>query len=176
MMNNELNLNNLLPKVQAAVREASRLMMDREHLLVKTKGAMTNLCTSADLAVQDFLYQELRKLLPGSGFLGEEENLVDVNHPYVWVVDPIDGTANFARQIPECCISVALRGDDEILLGVVYNPHHDQLFDAVKGSGAHPQIGLLARTGSEIKASHPQIEAEMRTERSERSDAGGPGG
>ena len=135
-MNDTLNLNSLLPKVQATVREASRLMMDREHLLIKTKGAVTNLCTSADLAVQDFLYQELRKLLPGSGFLGEEENLVDVNHPYVWVVDPIDGTANFARQIPECCISVALRGDDEILLGVVYNPYHDQLFDAVKGSGA----------------------------------------
>ena len=110
-MSNELNLDSLLPKVQATVREASRLMMDREHLLVKTKGSVTNLCTSADLAVQDFLYQELRALLPGS-------------------------TANFARELPECCISVALRGNDEILLGVVYNPYHDQLFDAVKGGGA----------------------------------------
>ena len=135
-MHPELNLQDLLTSVQATVREASRLMMDREHLLVKTKGSVTNLCTSADLAVQDFLNRELRALLPGSGFLGEEEGLVDTDHPYVWVVDPIDGTANFARQIPECCISVALRGNDEILLGVVYNPFHDQLFDAVTGGGA----------------------------------------
>ena len=111
-------------------------MMDREHLLVKTKGSVTNLCTSADLAVQDFLYQELRALLPGSGFLGEENDLLDTQHEYVWIVDPIDGTANFARELPECCISVALKGNDEILLGVVYNPYHDQLFDAVKGGGA----------------------------------------
>ena len=135
-MKNELNLNDLLPRVQATVREASRLMMDREHLLIKTKGSVTNLCTSADLAVQDFLYKELRTLLPGSGFLGEENDLLDTQHEYVWIVDPIDGTANFARQLPECCISVALKGRDEILLGVVYNPYHDQLFDAVKGGGA----------------------------------------
>ena len=137
MSTNPSFLTPLLPKVQAAVREASRLMMDREHLLVKTKGDITNLCTSADLAVQDFLYRKLRELLPGSGFLGEEEGLVDLDHPFVWVVDPIDGTANFARQIPECCISVALRGDDEILLGVVYTPYHEQLFSAVKGCGAY---------------------------------------
>lgn len=135
-MNNDLNLNDLLPRVQATVREASRLMMDREHLLVKTKGSVTNLCTSADLAVQDFLYKELRALLPGSGFLGEENDLLDTQHEYVWIVDPIDGTANFARELPECCISVALKGNDEILLGVVYNPYRDQLFDAVKGGGS----------------------------------------
>jgi len=131
-----MDLNSLLLDVMSTVREASRLMMDREHLLVKTKGSVTNLCTSADLAVQDFLSRRLRELLPDSGFLGEENDLLDTDHPYVWVVDPIDGTANFARQIPECCISVALRGDDEILLGVVYNPYHDQLFSAVKGGGA----------------------------------------
>ena len=135
-MNNQLNLNDLLLDVQSTVREASSLMMDREHLRVRTKGSVTNLCTSADVAVQEFLSRSLRELLPGSGFLGEENDALDTRHAYVWVVDPIDGTANFARQIPECCICVALRGNDEILLGVVYNPFHDQLFSAVKGGGA----------------------------------------
>lgn len=133
---NPLNFNDLLQDVRAAVRDAARYMINTEDLSVQMKGDVTNLCTSADLAIQDFLSRELRRILPESGFLGEEEDLVDTAHDAVWIVDPIDGTANFTRGIPECCISVALKYRDEIVLGVVYNPYHEHLFEAVKGGGA----------------------------------------
>ena len=116
------------------MREAAEIM--RQPFQVKRKGDITNLCTSADIAVQKFLYGRLLEIVPGSGFLGEEEGLVDLDHERVWVVDPIDGTANFSRGIPECTISVALRERGEIVLGVVYNPFHDELYSAVKGEGA----------------------------------------
>jgi len=136
----------LLKKVEAAAREASKFMMAKD-IEVKTKGDITNLCTSADLAVQEYLYKELLKILPGSGFMGEEEGLVDTAHEYVWIVDPIDGTANFSRGIPECTISIGLKRNvpgaaaerevhPEIVLGVVYNPFHDHMFTGLKGGGA----------------------------------------
>lgn len=110
--------------------------MMRDSFGVYIKGSVTNVVTDADIAVQSFLYRELTSILPGSGFLGEEENMDDTGHSFVWIVDPIDGTANFSRRIPECAISVALCHEGDIILGVVYNPYHDWLFSAVKGGGA----------------------------------------
>ena len=117
------------------VREASALMV-RDGFSVQDKGSRENIVTTSDVAVQHFLTERLGALLPGSGFLCEEEDFADTAHRDVWVVDPIDGTANYARGIENCCISVALVRDGVPSMGVVYSPWRDELYTAEKGCGA----------------------------------------
>ena len=122
-------------KIIPIVREAASLML-RSGFEVMEKGSSANLVTSSDLAVQHYLVRHLGDLIPGSGFLCEEEDMDDVAHEYIWVIDPIDGTANYARGQQDCCISVALAKDGEVCAGVVYSPWRDELYSAEKGSGA----------------------------------------
>ena len=83
----------LLEKTVEIVRGAAGRMV-RSGFEVMEKGDLTNLVTSSDLAVQHFLTGRLAELLPGCGFLCEEEDFRDEAHEYVWIIDPIDGTAN----------------------------------------------------------------------------------
>ena len=124
-----------LEQIAAVVREAAGLMV-RSGFEVHDKGSRENLVTSSDIAVQHFLTERLGKLLPGSGFLCEEEDLTDVKHRDVWIIDPIDGTANYARGNENCCISVALVRDGILSAGVVYSPWRGELYCAEKGCGA----------------------------------------
>lgn len=130
-------MNNItLEQIEAIVRQAAQLMV-RSGFEVHDKGTRENLVTSSDLAVQDFLTQKLAELLPGSGFLCEEEDLSDIaGHEYVWVIDPIDGTANYARGNENCCISIALVKDWIPVAGVVYSPWRGELYSALAGKGA----------------------------------------
>ncbi|MCQ2150257.1 MAG: inositol monophosphatase [Bacteroidales bacterium] len=125
----------MLGEVVKIVREASLIMYKRDFT-VRSKGGYENLVTSSDEAVQALLRERLADLLPGSGFICEEDDIKDTAHEYVWIIDPIDGTCNFSRGISECCISVALRKGTEIVLAVVYNPYRKALYTALKGRGA----------------------------------------
>ena len=125
-----------IEEVARIVRRASSLMV-RKGFGIESKGTRENIVTTSDLAVQHFLMKELAALLPGSGFLCEEEDFVDTAHRDVWVIDPIDGTANYSRGIASCCISVALARDGEPVLGVVYSPWRGEMYTAVKGGGAY---------------------------------------
>ena len=119
------------------VRAASSLMDRTGGFEVHDKGARENIVTSSDLAVQHFLTEQLQLHYPDVGFLCEEEDLNDVSgHEAVWVIDPIDGTANYARGNENCCISVALVNRGEPVLGVVYSPWRGELYTARKGKGA----------------------------------------
>lgn len=121
--------------VKDIVTKASALMMTRDFA-IEQKGGCANIVTSSDIAVQEFLCRELRALLPGCGFLCEEEDVHDPDKEYVWVIDPIDGTANYSRGIDHCAISVALRHEDEIIMGVIYSPSRSEMYWAEKGKGA----------------------------------------
>jgi len=119
------------------VRAASALMDRSGGFEIHDKGVRENIVTSSDLAVQHFLTEKLRQHFPEVGFLCEEEDLEDVSgHEAVWVIDPIDGTANYARGNENCCISVALVKEGEPILGVVYSPWRGELYTAEKGKGA----------------------------------------
>ena len=124
-----------LEQIEAVVRKAATLMV-REGFSVKEKGSVENIVTSSDLAVQEFLTEKLSALLPGSGFLCEEEDLEDLGHEYVWIIDPIDGTANYARGNENCCISIALTRGWKLVMGVVFSPWRDELYSAEAGKGA----------------------------------------
>lgn len=117
------------------VREASSLM--RTDFDVSCKDGLSNIVTSSDLAVQDFLCKRLAEVLPDSGFICEEEDINDSSCEYTWIIDPIDGTANYSRGIDQCAICVALKHNADIVLGVVYIPATDEMFSAVRGGGAY---------------------------------------
>ena len=118
------------------VKQAARIMKKGTGMVFEKSGA-ANLVTDADVRVQQYLQEKLSRLIPGSGFLCEEENVADTQKDYVWVIDPIDGTTNFVRGIPECAISVGLLYKMEPVLGVVMAPRLNLLFTAVKGQGAY---------------------------------------
>ena len=129
------------------VIKASSLMLT-DNFSISQKGDVSNIVTSSDIAVQDFLCQRLSVLLPDCGFLCEEEDAYDISHEYVWIIDPIDGTANYSRDIRECAICVGLKHGALMEAAVIYLPRTDELFTAQRGKGAflhHPQSGKPAQ-------------------------------
>lgn len=120
------------------VFKAGRKLLEwrEEEFSVNTKSSKFDLVTSLDFRVQDFLYNELTKKFPEIGFLAEEEGFDEKpSTKGYWVIDPIDGTVNFAKGIPNFCISAAYVEDDEPLYGVIYAPVMNQLIYAEKGKG-----------------------------------------
>ncbi len=100
---------------------------------VSMKGPQDFL-TETDAAVERHIRSAIAAAFPEDGFLGEETGGILTSR--IWVVDPIDGTANFARGIPHFCISIAFVADGEIELGAIYNPGFDELYTARRGFGA----------------------------------------
>ncbi len=137
----------MLQSLIKIVVEASRLMLTDDFSISQKDGA-ANIVTSSDIAVQDFLCQQLNKLLPNSGFLCEEEDIHDLKHEYLWIIDPIDGTANYSRGIRECAICVGLWHSGAMEIAAVYLPRTDELFTAERGKGAflqHPKTGQASQ-------------------------------
>ena len=130
-----MDLSKLEKKTVRIVKQAARIWNRGTGTITEKNGA-ANIVTEADLAVQRFLQSKLSQILPGAGFFCEEGDVADLQKEYRWVIDPIDGTTNFARGLPECVISVALVHNDEPVLGVVFAPRLKLLFSAVKGKGA----------------------------------------
>lgn len=124
----------MINQVIDIVKQASRLMAD--NITIEQKGNDSNYVTSADVNVQHYLQEKLPQLIPGSTFLGEEEETVQINSEYVWVVDPIDGTANFIRGLKASVISVGLMKENKPYLGVIYDSYKDEIYYAERGKGA----------------------------------------
>ncbi|MBO4502308.1 MAG: inositol monophosphatase [Candidatus Methanomethylophilus sp.] len=134
-------MDGLLEKIIAITKAAGRMMVTEKDVDIGTKGTKENYVTSTDLKIQKYLRTELTAALPGSKFLGEEEDIPDVPDSFsdedlIWVVDPIDGTANYAHGIPMSVTAVGLVKGGEPILGVVYQPYLDEVYYAEKGKGA----------------------------------------
>ena len=125
----------MLERLLSIVKQAA-VHMQRRSFQVEQKGNDSNFATSADIAVEQFLKEKLCDLLPGSVMLGEEENSVDATKEYIWVVDPIDGTSNFIRDLGLSVISVALLKDRQPYIGVIYFPYREEIYYAQQGKGA----------------------------------------
>lgn len=109
--------------------------------------------TESDEAVENHVRAVLAEAFPSDGILGEEAGGSLAER--LWVIDPIDGTANFARGIPHFCISIAFCHEGETLMGVIFNPASDEFYFARKGQGATKNGVALtaAATGSITNAS-----------------------
>ncbi|OGB97391.1 hypothetical protein A3F06_02715 [candidate division TM6 bacterium RIFCSPHIGHO2_12_FULL_36_22] len=105
--------------------------------LTKSYKAGGSFATEADIASEKFLIEQLQALLPGSGIWAEESGKQLNNNSYYWVIDPLDGTNNFVQRIPFSCVSVALVSQEQIIIGVIYDFHRDEIFVASRGNGAY---------------------------------------
>lgn len=123
--------------IESIVRESGRRVRSATGFTIADKGTKENIVTSADIENERFLKRELTSLIPGSSFMGEEgDESPLLERGYTWIVDPIDGTANFSRGIPMSAVSVALFKDAEPYIGFVHNPFTGTLWKAEAGKGA----------------------------------------
>jgi myo-inositol-1(or 4)-monophosphatase len=100
------------------------------------KGAI-DLVTSVDRDAERRIVETLQKHFPQHSILAEEEtDQVGTEVSHRWIIDPLDGTTNFAHGYPQVCVSVALERDGEVILGLVYDPLRSECFRAAKGQGA----------------------------------------
>ena len=100
---------------------------------VEEKG-IHNLVTHVDKSAEKQIVETLSKLLPDSGFIAEEGTSTKVGETYNWIVDPLDGTTNFIHGVPLYSVSIALKKDKELVLGVIYEPNLDECFYTWKGA------------------------------------------
>lgn len=103
---------------------------------VREKGP-ADLVTDADLASQKVIQELVLGAFPDHGFLGEEEDEIESNDSeYRWIVDPLDGTANYAHQARPFCVSVALEHARQIVAGAIFDPVSEECYVAARGQGA----------------------------------------
>ena len=121
-------------------KEAGALIMERFGQVheIKHKSSVFDVATEADQAAEDHIVAALTSAYPLHRIVGEEGgDYGNTDGDYSWYIDPVDGTSNFAGNIPHFCVSIALAdADNQPLVGVVYDPNAGELFSAVKGAGA----------------------------------------
>ena len=135
----KLNSANINVMVKAC-RKASKILIrdfgEIEKLQVSIKGP-GDFVTASDKKVEKILINELQEARPSYSILSEEIGQINNDKSFKWIIDPIDGTANFLHGIPHFAISIGLEHDDEIICGIVYDPIKDEMFVAEKGNGSY---------------------------------------
>ncbi|HUY67828.1 MAG TPA: inositol monophosphatase family protein [Alphaproteobacteria bacterium] len=131
-------INVMVKAAEKAAKSLKRDFGEVEHLQVSRKGP-ADFVSTADLAAQKILREELGKARPSFGFVGEESdgNAAQSARPERWIVDPLDGTTNFLHGFAHWCISIAAARGDEVIAGVIHDPIRDEMFWAEKGLGAY---------------------------------------
>lgn len=126
-----------LQVAREVARRAGEALLQRfdQPMTVSFKGR-GDVVTDVDAEVERETLDALRSEFPGMGTLGEETAGVAANRGYVWIVDPLDGTRNYASGIPFYSTVVGLALDGEVLVGVTYDPARDEMFYSEKGKGA----------------------------------------
>lgn len=122
---------------QAALR-AGAIQKERygQRIEIRHKGVI-DLVTEVDRACEDAILETLRARFPEHDIVTEETDLARRGSRYVWFVDPLDGTTNYAHGYPFFCASVAATCDGEVVAGAVYEPLKEELYTAERGGGAH---------------------------------------
>lgn len=103
---------------------------------VHNKEGINNLVTEADHAAEKAIFEVIRKEFPEHYILSEEAGEIIQDSTCKWIIDPIDGTVNFANGIPICCVSIGIEKDGKMILGAVYNPFMNEFYIAERGKGA----------------------------------------
>ena len=121
-----------------AARAAGRLLRDElsGSRRIAYKGTPTNLVTEMDQRAEALILERLRGAFPDDAVLAEELGAADGRSDRRWLVDPLDGTTNYAHGMPIYCVSIALEIGGRVALGVIYDPHRDECFVAERGRGA----------------------------------------
>lgn len=124
----------LLEAIESAAAEMRRFI--DQDFKISNKEGINNLVTEVDHASEEAIIKVIRRHFPDHHILTEESGDLVQDSRYKWIIDPIDGTVNFAHRIPICCISIAVEHEGKMILGGVYNPYIQELFVAERGAGA----------------------------------------
>jgi myo-inositol-1(or 4)-monophosphatase len=138
-----LNLNAVLDVAISAAQAAGSLMLSERHSTkrINTKSSDVDLVTHVDLACDELIRAHIQRAFPEHSLLTEETykqgdtETLDWHEP-VWIVDPIDGTTNYAHGFPHSAVSIACCVEKEPVVGVIYDPFKQELFHAIHGNGA----------------------------------------
>ena len=143
--------NYLVVAINAAISTGEILkkgFLFKDFSIEKKDAGIHNLVTTYDYLAEKNIIDIILKAYPFHSIISEEKGLLDnQDKDFLWIVDPLDGTVNFAHQIPLFCVSIALQVQKKVVLGVVYNPICNELFVAQKGKGAF-------LNGTQIKVSN----------------------
>ena len=124
----------LIRAIEAGAGELKRFF--NGEFKISNKEGINNLVTEADHAAEKAIIDIIKQDHPGHFILSEETGEIIMDSEYKWIIDPIDGTVNFANGIPICCVSIAVEKAGKMILGAVYNPLMNEFFFAQKGYGA----------------------------------------
>jgi myo-inositol-1(or 4)-monophosphatase len=121
-----------------ATEAGAKVLQDffRGDFAISNKEGVNNLVTEADHASEAAIFETIKNEFPDHFILSEEAGEIIMDSSYKWIIDPIDGTVNFAHGIPICCVSIGLEQDGEMLMGAVYNPFFKEFYFAQRGYGA----------------------------------------
>lgn len=123
--------------IEAAKAGAAEIQRFFNHeFKISNKEGINNLVTEADHAAEKAIMQVIQENFPNHYILSEETGEIVQESEYKWIIDPIDGTVNFAHGIPLNCVSIGVEKNGEMVLGAVYNPHMNEFFLAERGAGA----------------------------------------
>ena len=129
----------ILELAQRLARAAGAIQLEHyeTNLDVRTKSAAIDLVTNVDHACEALIIETLRSERPDDAILAEEGGGEDrPDAPWRWIIDPLDGTTNYAHGYPRFCVSIGIEHENQGAVGVVYDPMLDELYSAVRGQGA----------------------------------------
>ncbi len=130
------NLNIMIKASEKASKVLIRDFGEIEKLQVSSKGPK-DFVTNADIKVEKIIIDELKKAKPNYSILSEESGIeINKDKNNTWIIDPIDGTVNFLHGIPHFAISIALKKENEIISGLIYDPIKDEMFFGEKDNGS----------------------------------------
>jgi myo-inositol-1(or 4)-monophosphatase len=132
-----MNLEGMLEIAVSAAKAAGQIQQEwlYRDKKIELKGEI-NLVTEVDRRCEQRIIELIQKVFPQHNILTEETPMPKLPSPYRWIVDPLDGTTNYAHGYPRFCTSIALEFEGTIMVGAVYDPLLDELFTAQKGEGA----------------------------------------
>jgi len=122
---------------RAAIEGGNVLMRSFGTALRIDRKGEVDLVTEADRAAEKAIVEVIRGTFPRHGILAEEGDYGRSDSSYLWIIDPLDGTTNYAHGFPWFAVSIALALEGKVILGIVYNPFHNEFFYAEQGKGAY---------------------------------------
>ena len=129
----------MLAFARNCAKEAGKIQLSYfrgNHLHIETKFNMHDVVTVADKESERYIIGEIKRTYPEHAILGEESGMHAGDSEYCWVIDPLDGTTNYSQGLPIFTVSIGLQCKGETVLGVVYAPYLNELYEACKGKGA----------------------------------------
>jgi myo-inositol-1(or 4)-monophosphatase len=133
-----IDINKVITVGTQAALAGGKVLMDKlkTGFKIHHKGA-TNLVTEADFAAEKLIVAQILEAFPDHAILAEENHNQAQRGPCTWIIDPLDGTTNFAHSYPAFCVSIGFELEGDLEWGIVYNPNMEEVFTAQRGKGAY---------------------------------------